>query len=109
VRESTLRFWVHATGLLAFALLVVHLVRVFWGPGDFTYRISYPYVATVLEDQVYVISLGLLLGVSLLHAFLGVRRTLLDTNARAGWLYLLGATAVVSSGALIYLFVSTPW
>jgi succinate dehydrogenase hydrophobic anchor subunit len=107
VKESTLRWLVYATGLAAFALLAVHLAFVFAGPGNYDYRTSYSYVESLLNNTGYFVLLGALLVVSLVHAFLGLRRTLLDANVRQEWFPALAVVAAVTTGALVYLYVTT--
>jgi succinate dehydrogenase hydrophobic anchor subunit len=107
VKESTLRRVVYATGLAAFALLAVHLALVFAGPGDLSHRTSYAYVQSLLNNWGYFVLLGALLVVSLTHAFLGLRRTLLDANVSKIWFQALAVVAAVSTSVLLYLYLTT--
>jgi succinate dehydrogenase hydrophobic anchor subunit len=107
VRESTLRWVVFATGLATLALLIVHLAVVFSGPGTYSSRLSYGSVRSLLSDLAYVGVLGALLVLALTHAFLGLRRTLLDANVRPIWFRVLAAVAVGSTTVLLYLFLSS--
>jgi succinate dehydrogenase hydrophobic anchor subunit len=109
MRESTLRGWVFATGLATLALLVVHLVLVFSGPGSYSDHPSYGSVRSLLSNLGYVAVLGALLVAALAHAFLGLRRALLDANAGRIWFRVLVGVAVGSTSVLLYLYLATVW
>jgi succinate dehydrogenase hydrophobic anchor subunit len=109
MRESTLRWWVFATGLATLALLTVHLVLVFSGPGSYSAHLSYGSVQSLLSNVGYVVVLGALLVAALTHAFLGLRRALLDANVGRTGFRVLAAVAVGSTSVLLYLFLSTVW
>ena len=107
MKESTLRWVGFVTGIAAFALLAVHLIWVMVPPGNFGANLSYGAVTGSFDNDGYVLVLGALLVVALAHAFLGVRRTLLDVNVGPRGLAALAGVAVVTTSVLLYLFVTT--
>jgi succinate dehydrogenase hydrophobic anchor subunit len=104
MRESKLRILVFASGIIALVLIPLHLIMVTKGEG---LDISYSAVTNRLNNIAYSISLMLLLFFTLLHSWLGLRRTLLDTSIKPRNIkIILGIISIVFI-IIVYLGIDT--
>lgn len=105
MRESKIRLITHLTGILALVILIVHGYFVIF--GNFQRNISFNNVETLIHDNLYFALLGSLLIFALIHAGLGVRKSLNSTNVSKNTYLVIIFLYIFVSLFLIYLYITT--